>query len=481
MRRTADFSIVFNMNHLRPDDDRIQRALEGLLSSEEEAALRADVVRDPKLRAAYVEQAWLHASLRTERDLSATVAEQAPLAAAVVGLSRKSRALDWMAAAFAVAACVALLFGVWAVVNRTSTEPAIATLVQADGCKWAGSDLPTMTNSQLGAGKLALVEGIAVLKFKSGAVVTLEAPSTLEMLSAMHCRLIEGTLTAEVPESAHGFTIDTADMKVIDLGTRFGLTSGAAGNSQVRVFEGEVEVDGLADGVSKGHVKRITEGQGLNVSSGAIPQGQEPTHGRQIHEDGGWTAIPTSFGRGKDAYVRRGDVGSPHGLQPLIIVKHTDLPPGRNNERRGILTFDLEQVDVRSISEAQLILDPEPSGFGFASLVPDSRFAVYGLVEESADAWDEKTLRWSEMPGCDDDGPKSKSLKLAEFWMARGGSGSPMTIRSEALADFVRTRPRGLVTLLIVRETGETDSSGLAHAFASKEHPTSRPPTLRLK
>ena len=38
-----------------------------------------------------------------------------------------------------------------------------------------------------------------------------------------------------------------------------------------------------------------------------------------------------------------------------------------------------------------------------------------------------------------------------------------------------------LVSFLIVRETGETDPSGLAHGFASKEHPTARPPTLRLK
>ena len=32
----------------------------------------------------------------------------------------------------------------------------------------------------------------------------------------------------------------------------------------------------------------------------------------------------------------------------------------------------------------------------------------------------------------------------------------------------------------LVRETGETDSTGLVHDFASKEHPTARPPTLRL-
>ncbi len=38
-----------------------------------------------------------------------------------------------------------------------------------------------------------------------------------------------------------------------------------------------------------------------------------------------------------------------------------------------------------------------------------------------------------------------------------------------------------MISFVIVRETGETNTSGLAHAFASREHPTGRPPTLRLK
>ncbi len=49
-----------------------------------------------------------------------------------------------------------------------------------------------------------------------------------------------------------------------------------------------------------------------------------------------------------------------------------------------------------------------------------------------------------------------------------------------ALAAFVRASRSRLVRFLLVRETGETDSTGLVHDFASKEHPTARPPTLRL-
>ena len=454
-------------------DDRIQRAIDGLLSPEELTAFQADVVRDASLREAYVDQMWLHASLRAQRDaLVDLLQEPADEEKKVI---RRWPVAVWAAAA---AACVTLLASIALFGKGTFFRRPVATLVQAENCKWAGSDLPTTVNSRLSPGTLSLVEGMATLRFKNGATVTMEAPSKLEILDAMHCRLIEGSLVAEVPEPAHGFTIDTPDIKVIDLGTKFGVTTASTGNSQVHVFDGEVEIKGLPGG----QPKRLTEGKGLNVNSGTTSVGQEPNRGQLVQEAGGWTAIPTSFGRGKDAYARRGDNGGPMGGMPLLLVKHTDLEKGLNNERRAVMTFDVSQFATAKTAEAQLVLDPEPSGYGFSALVPDSRFAVYGLTDESLDAWSEKEMRWSTLPGCTDEGPDlNHARRLAEFWIPRGGTGGPITVRSEALADFVRADTDGMVTFVIVRETGETNTSGLAHAFASREHPTARPPTLRLK
>ena len=109
----------------------------------------------------------------------------------------------------------------------------MATIVSAEDCRWAGSELPTVEGARLGTGTLALVEGVATLQFNSGAELTIEAPTTLEVLDEMRCRLIEGSLVADVPPSAHGFTIDTQDMEVIDLGTRFGLTASGLGDTHV--------------------------------------------------------------------------------------------------------------------------------------------------------------------------------------------------------------------------------------------------------
>ncbi len=313
-----------------PNEDRIERAIEGLLPDGELEALKADVIRDPEVRAAYVERVWLHSTLRAERESLVGILEEP---AAENKIVRRWPFAVWAAAA---AACVTLIASVAALGTGTLFHRPVATLVQADNCKWAGSDLPTAVNSKLGAGTLALVEGIATLKFKSGAMVTIEAPTKLQIRDAMHCRLLEGSLVAEVPEPAHGFTIDTADMKVIDLGTKFGLTAGSAGNSQVCVFEGEVEVGGVGPGM-----KRLQKGKGINIGSGNLPMDQEPRRAQAVQEEGGWTAITTAFGRGKDAYARRGE-NPPTGAHPLVMVKHSDDRAGQ--EQRAARGAQLRRV-----------------------------------------------------------------------------------------------------------------------------------------
>jgi len=454
--------------------ERIDRVLDGTASEAEAAALRAEVARDPAWRTAYVERAWLEAALRARRDelpeLLATGARETVSPA--VG-----RWVVFGSVATALAACVALAF----VVARTppaaaEAPPVVATLVQTQNAKWAGSTLPTMERSPLGAGTLALAEGIATVRFASGATVTLEAPTRLALIDAMRAHLIEGSLTAEVPAAAKGFTIETADLRVVDLGTRFGVTASTTGNSQVFVFEGEVRLDGMAGR----EPKTLTAGKNFHVRSGAVVAGAvEPARAPALERIDGWTSIPTSFGRGKDAYARRGHVIAEP--QPLLMVKHSDLPLSRTNERRALVSFDVSAVTPRTLAEVELVLDPEPSGMGFSTMVPDARFAVYGVAEEALDGWSESNLAWDDALVAGDALESAPVRRLAEFALPRGASGSPLTVRGPALAEFVRADTNGLVTLMIVRETGETDPSGLVHAFASKEHPTARPPTLRVR
>lgn len=450
--------------------ERIDKAIEGLLTDEEWEQLQADILKDAELREAYVERSWMHGQLQAEADsLSELLEAPDPVANAAFGLSR------WEMRGWAIAAALILgCFG-WFLVVGSKNEPVVAILAEAEGCRWAGSELPTAEGAALKAGKLALVEGMATVAFESGATVTMEAPTTLEILSKMRCRLLEGSVVADVPDSAHGFTIDTSDLEVIDLGTKFGVTASAFGDSHVIVFEGEVEVER-----PDREVTLLTEGRSLHHGSNPpLPDQEIAREPIQMDPEGGWLSVPTSFGRGKDSYVRR-NYQKPYGAHPLLMVKHTELAAG--NERRTFLTFDLERVS-KPITDAELVLDVEASGLGFSALIPDSRFAVYGIANDELDSWEEAQLTWANAPAKTSDFTSGTAnvKKLAEFTIRRGASPRLVSIASPELAEFLQNDENRLATLVVIRETGETDRQGLVHAFASKEHPTARPPTLRLK
>lgn len=448
------------------EEERIDRGIEGRLNDDEWAQLQADVVADPKLREMYAERAWLHGQLQAEKQSLPHLIEAEP---DVVAPSFW-RPIVWAAAAAIVTAFLMVNL------RPDSQLETVATLIEAEDCRWAGSELPTAQGSRLGAGTLALVEGMATLEFESGARVTLEAPATLEVLSKMHCRLIEGSVVADVPEPAHGFTVDAPAVKVVDLGTRFGVTANRFGNSQVIVFDGEVEVERDNE-----EPKLLTTGQGMHIGHQAPAENHEIARdpGTKISRDG-WLSVTTADGRGKDAYVRRGDSHGPTGGHPLIMVKHTDLVA--SNERRAFVTFDLAEIAVTAIEDVELVLDVEASGLGFSALVPDSRFEIHGLPDGSADLWSESAMRWGTAPASTDDGLiADKAVRLGEFRIRRGHVPANVSVSSAALREFICTDANRLVTLAIVRVTGENDKQGLVHAFASKEHPTAQPPTLHLK
>jgi hypothetical protein len=153
----------------------------------------------------------------------------------------------WLTAIVATAAVVVLWLGLGTGRSRSrppaSGGPAdenIAWLVNAQDCLW--DDAGQRPGRDMGAGKeLNLVRGLAEIEFDCGARVILQGPSGLRLISGRSARLLRGTLTARVPDRAHGFTVFTPqNFKVVDLGTEFGLSVDDRGAATVRVFTGEV-------------------------------------------------------------------------------------------------------------------------------------------------------------------------------------------------------------------------------------------------
>ena len=466
-----------------------ERSLDGRLDEPERTELNALLRRDAEARTLFAKALHQHAELRLDERLMRDLTQ--PEAATPADPRGKSLLVSLSVLRIAAVLAVLGIAGVaWMLSTpRGGDAKTIATVIKAKQCKWAGSTLPTAEGSRVTAGTLELVEGIATVKFDSGAEVVMEAPATLELTNAMACKLVRGTLVADVPPSAIGFTVDTPDAKVVDYGTRFGVSTGEDGKYHVQVLEGLVEVNPK----SKQEPKKLRAGESMDTGlrrSQLHPQTteQEPNKWQPaaiLESADGWQVVSTAFGRGKDSYIQSSGKMNISGREPFFRVKHTTHAPELN--RKGYIGFDVSRFTMADIEEAELVLSIEPSDLGFATLVPDSTFAVYGLTDESQDEWEEKGLKWTEAPAQDPAQPArhlpmpDKTVLLGRFELAQGVSRGTRSVRGQALLDFLKQDTNGLVTFIICRETDESTRDGLAHAFATKENGGNTPPLLRVK
>ncbi len=91
-------------------------------------------------------------------------------------------------------------------------------------------------------GRLVEDAGWIRLEFANGAVIAVEAPADLTVVSGMEVALGRGRLNGWCPESAHGFRVTTASASLTDLGTSFGVNA-SAGRAKFMVLDGRVEVE----------------------------------------------------------------------------------------------------------------------------------------------------------------------------------------------------------------------------------------------
>jgi hypothetical protein len=188
-------------------------------------------------------------------DLETHIPSETPGVDSAVVESSRDTASQFQFAQCAIAAVVLataaslFLFLTWPDTDpgipRVGGVPAIAILEYTSHARWRSEE--RVLGDGLGKGKLHLETGLARLDFLNGATVTLQGPAEFEILSSGKTVLTSGILTASIPESAVGFEVLTPAMDVVDLGTAFGVSVGGDGETDVCVFEGEVEVS-LAEG-----------------------------------------------------------------------------------------------------------------------------------------------------------------------------------------------------------------------------------------
>jgi len=234
-------------------DDLLTRWSLGLLTGDETGRLDALLRDSPAARSLLRRHAALDEALATSLANPLIAAwnppADAPQRQPAFGYARAGA---WIGAAAAVAcgliaAALVMRPAARGVPEPTESEQHVeahcALLAQAIDARWAPGAAALTIGAGLSAETLHLTRGVARLEFYSGASVTLEGDTAIELHSAWEARLTHGKARVHVPPAARGFTLLTLQGKLVDLGTEYGLDvspDGAA--TELHVFDGEVEL-----------------------------------------------------------------------------------------------------------------------------------------------------------------------------------------------------------------------------------------------
>lgn len=126
-------------------------------------------------------------------------------------------------------------------IQKPSTPLYAARFVHLENAVWTDGHERAL-NEGMNAGFVRLAAGMAKIDFTNGASVTVTGPVDFEIVDAMNTRLHSGSLSANIPDTAHGFEVLTEAAQVVDLGTAFGVSVSDNGVTDIAVFEGKVEV-----------------------------------------------------------------------------------------------------------------------------------------------------------------------------------------------------------------------------------------------
>ena len=118
----------------------------------------------------------------------------------------------------------------------------VAVVTRQVDAAWGRGGLKVRIGHPLPTGRLVLESGLAQIEFYQGVTAVLEGPAELVLLDENRAICHRGRIRALVSPQAKGFTIQTPESRVVDLGTELGVLVKPDAPTEVHVFDGEVEV-----------------------------------------------------------------------------------------------------------------------------------------------------------------------------------------------------------------------------------------------
>lgn len=120
----------------------------------------------------------------------------------------------------------------------------VATLIQSTSVRWDSHYKMIRELGRVSVGQeLCINQGTLKLVFDSGVEALVLAPCLMKVVDRDKVFCKYGRIIAKAGETGKGFVVDTPVARVTDAGTEFGVTINDSGETEVAVFEGEVDVE----------------------------------------------------------------------------------------------------------------------------------------------------------------------------------------------------------------------------------------------
>ncbi len=177
----------------------------------------------------------------------------------------------WRAAAVILLCLGVLWFDRYIMNTGQQRNPVIVgTLVDQVGAEWAEASIKRAPGDMVWSGDYALQKGVVEILFENGARTLIEAPARFELIARDRIQLDRGRLYARVPRPAIGFTVDTSNSRIIDMGTEFGVLVNDGFETELHVLKGSthlisgtVRQDKKSLVVPAGEARRIASDGGM--------------------------------------------------------------------------------------------------------------------------------------------------------------------------------------------------------------------------
>ncbi len=219
----------------------IQQYISGDILDADAARLEAQLKEHPALLDLYLDAVQLDSALAATAEATTmahqlgTAAHPSLPSATSVTRGNASRSLPRRHAIAAIAAACAVLLALWQQSTQAEVEFEVVRVSDPSNSPWKAGDRVKQHSVHWADGSLEI-------RLNNGILLTLQGPAKLTFQSGMELRLLDGRITANVGDHGKGFIIETANHRIVDLGTVFGVDATRTAKTDVVVFNGQVEV-----------------------------------------------------------------------------------------------------------------------------------------------------------------------------------------------------------------------------------------------